>query len=148
MSFEVYENDQVTWNRTFLRDFLSLADDDTGAPGPLDGTLQRLSTATITVNKDTAYVDIPKATLGASTVALTWSEPVNLGSTKIGKKTQIEAVAGSDPTAEEITGVLVVNAAADDWVCWWQLPQSVDISLEGDGVSVDLTVPLEFSPDV
>lgn len=148
MPFEVFENDQVTWNRTFLRAYMGLGDDTAGAPGPLDGTLQRLSTATITVNKDTAYADIPKATLGADTVALTWSAVVNIGSTKIGKKTQIEAVAGSSPTAEAITGVLVVNAAADDWVLWWKLPESVDIAQQGDGVSVDLTVPLQFNPQV
>lgn len=149
MSFEVFENANITWNRTFLRDLADLMDDGVGAAGPLDGTLPRLYTDTTTFDQDTDYGDITKATLlGSSTVALTYVGPVNLGTTQVAKKTQIEAVAGSSPTAETITGVLIVNAAADDWVCLYKLPSPVGIALEGDGLSVDLQIPLPFKPNV
>lgn len=149
MGFEVLENGYCLWNRTFLRAFVNLGDDTVGAAGPLDGTLHRFTTDTITHTQDSALEDFTLADLaGSSTVALTYEGPVNLGTTQVGKKTQIENIAGADPTVEGLTGVLVVNAAADDWVCYWKFPAAVGIAIEGDGVSVDFNVPFPFNTPV
>lgn len=149
MPFSIQKNTRVVWNRAALEELIGLGDDTVGAAGPLVGAVARLTTATVTVNQDTLNAALTKAALlGTSTVALTFSPIVNIGTTQIGKKTQIEVVAGADPTSETITGALVMNAAADDWLAFAPLPEAIGIAIEGDGLSLDVTLPFPFSPTV
>lgn len=146
MSLSV-DTPKIVWNRSVLKTIADQAgDDSTGAAGPLSGSLQRLLTSTVTVNSDTPFASLSFADFGDSSVALTYTDAFNHDSTRIAKKAQIEAYAGADPTAQEITGVAVVNAAADDWICAYSFNDPVTIAKEGDGVSVDVFLAFALEP--
>ena len=146
MAFESVDPGQCIFNPTMLKALIELAADDTGAAGPLDGSLARLVTNAEPLDSSADLGDFTQgALLGASTVALTYTGAFNLLGEKVGIKTQIEAIAGAGPTEEEITGALIVNAAADDWLAYWSFG-AVDIASEGDGVSVDAILPFELEP--
>lgn len=132
------ETTRAIIKRSVARTWLNLGDDTVGAAGPLDGSLIRFYTDPSDPTPDSAIGDFTLANLaGSSTVALTYTEPANLSGGKVAKKTQIEEIAGSGQTSEDIKGALIVNAAADDWIACFPFNQAVNVAQEGDGISLD-----------
>lgn len=131
-------------NRAIARGLADLGDDTVGAAGPLVGALKRFFTEPETVTPGTVYADFTFAVLaGADTVPATFTPALNNGAKKVAKKTQIEAVAGSGQTEESIRGAVIVNAADDDWLIAKQFNDAVDVAVEGDAVSTDITLNIE-----
>lgn len=144
--FESVEPGQCIYNPTYLKTLIELGADTVGAAGPLVGSLARLVKNAEPLDSSAVLGDFELAALlGTSTVALTYTGAFNLIGEKVGIKTQIEVIAGAAPTAEEVTGALIVNAAADDWIAYWSFG-AVDIAEEGDGVSCDAIMPYDLEP--
>lgn len=126
---------------------LALGSDTVGAAGPLVGAKFKLFKDNITLTPATELADLGTlATLAGAGVALTFTAPVNVDADTIAIKAQAEAIAGADPTVEDVRGVAVVNAAADQLLAAYKFPDPVSIAQEGDYISADLLFKLPMRP--
>jgi len=135
-----------TGSITFTHDFIRtvLADMDTLPVAPaLDAVVAVYITSLTNFTGDTTFADLAIADLGSAGVALAWTAPINLGTTKHALKAQAEAIAGPAPTVETLTGVAILDGALGVLIGGYRFEEDVPIQNEGDIISADVILALD-----
>lgn len=139
MGFE--KTSSIVATRAFIQELLEYLI-STAAPvgaGPLDGLAVKFYTDGPALNPDMILGDFTLAALGSAGIPLDpWSAVLNLPGNRSGVHFEADAVAGAGPTAENILGAVIVDAATGLVLKGAvQFPEPVPISDEGDFVSLD-----------